>query len=644
MKKVVVVSKTHLDLGFTDFARNIKEKYINEFIPNAISIAKEVNNGNSKKFVWTTGSWILCEAIKHSNAKNRRLLIAALENGDIAPHALPFTLHTELLDYDTLEYGISLVKSLNKIKGSKTISAKMTDVPGHTKALLPLLYNNGIKLLHIGVNGASAIPDVPECFLWKNGNAQVVVIYSGDYGGEFRSEYLDDILYFDHTVDNRGAQGAKAVEENINLLAEKYPGYDIVAGTLDDFANKLWAVRDKLPVVTGEIGDSWIHGSAADPYKSACIRTLISFKNKWLANGSMKRNTREYRNLCNCILCLCEHTCGMDCKLIEGINDYYLKADFLKAQKSGRFTVIEESWEEQREYVTLALSVLSDEHREEVLAEINLLMPQGVNKPKGDKLTLGEKYSFKNSCICINEQGGIGSLVINNKLLIGNNYKSAVTFDCYNGQNYESWHKCYNRCIEQTKHWSLADFGRPNLLALDSKFKAGRYEYTANGGVINLSDKLTITVDLAIDRYCYDELGAPKKVQLIYTLDNEKLEIECIWCNKDISRLTQSIALHFYPDSKDVTYQKLGTHIDPFDVVYNGNRKLSAVEKIILDKCEIINHHSPLVSIGDGVLMNWDNEYGRLSDGISYILYDNVWGTNFPLWYGDNAYFKFTIK
>ena len=28
MKKVYVVSKTHLDLGFTDYARNILQKYI----------------------------------------------------------------------------------------------------------------------------------------------------------------------------------------------------------------------------------------------------------------------------------------------------------------------------------------------------------------------------------------------------------------------------------------------------------------------------------------------------------------------------------------------------------------------------------------------------------------------------------------
>ncbi len=44
MKKVFVVSKTHLDLGFTDYAENIRQKYINTFIPSAINLAKQVNS------------------------------------------------------------------------------------------------------------------------------------------------------------------------------------------------------------------------------------------------------------------------------------------------------------------------------------------------------------------------------------------------------------------------------------------------------------------------------------------------------------------------------------------------------------------------------------------------------------------------
>ena len=50
MKKVIVVSKTHLDLGFTDFAESIRKKYLDEFIPNAIKTAESVNT-KDKKFV-----------------------------------------------------------------------------------------------------------------------------------------------------------------------------------------------------------------------------------------------------------------------------------------------------------------------------------------------------------------------------------------------------------------------------------------------------------------------------------------------------------------------------------------------------------------------------------------------------------------
>jgi hypothetical protein len=71
----------------------------------------------------------------------------AIKNGNIAPHGLPFTTHTELLDVDTFEYGLSIVDELDLIRGKKTISAKMTDVPGHTKGLVTLLHKKGIKLL-----------------------------------------------------------------------------------------------------------------------------------------------------------------------------------------------------------------------------------------------------------------------------------------------------------------------------------------------------------------------------------------------------------------------------------------------------------------------------------------------------------------
>ena len=174
-----------------------------------------------------------------------------------------------VLDEDSLDFGLSIVDALDEMRGRKTVAAKMTDVPGHTKGIVPYLAKHGIKLLHIGVNGASALVDVPPCFLWKNGDSEVVVIYSGAYGGAFQSELVEEILYFDHTLDNHGAPTPEKVLAHFDEIQKQYPDYEITAGTMDDFADVIWEKRDSLPVFEGEMGDSWIHGAATDPYKAA---------------------------------------------------------------------------------------------------------------------------------------------------------------------------------------------------------------------------------------------------------------------------------------------------------------------------------------------------------------------------------------
>ena len=35
-KEVLIIFKTHLDIGFTDYSKNIIKRYMDEYIPNAI--------------------------------------------------------------------------------------------------------------------------------------------------------------------------------------------------------------------------------------------------------------------------------------------------------------------------------------------------------------------------------------------------------------------------------------------------------------------------------------------------------------------------------------------------------------------------------------------------------------------------------
>lgn len=671
MKQVIVVSKTHLDLGFTDYAENIEKKYIDIFIPNAIEIAKKLNT-DKKRFVWTTGSWLIDRALNIGSEKQKKAVKEAIRNGDIVAHALPFTTHTELMSKELMEYGLSIVDKIDKLRGKKTISAKLTDVPGHTKALVKYLYNKGIKLLHVGVNFASKVPNVPPCFLWKYGECEVVVIYSSSgYGGVFKCDFIDDILYVDHTSDNKGTISAKETLKRFNMIEKKFKNYEVVAGTLDDYAEKIWKVKDKLPIVTEEIGDSWIHGVGTDFEKIAIFREFEILISEMIKKEELIKGTSEYEQVMNNLLCIVEHTWGYDVKV--SLADYrnYLKKDFEVARFSGdnngvinrivglfnknekkrnKYLLIERSWEEQREYLQKAAAALSDDKKKILQERIKKIVYVDIPCIKNNNLVIGKIYNFANNSICINKFGGI-TLNLAENVVLKENSEPIITYRSYGKCDYTKFHKEYNRNMKTSYFWAIQDFGRPLLGLVDKKFRQGEFIYRIiKGEVIRNDTNIKILAELSSDEYCYEFLGAPKKIYVEYTLSYEKLKIEIYFKDKPANRLSESLQTRFMINANNgLSYYKIGEKINPYDVIENGNRKLASVEKVEFGvgdrKFTINNIHASLVALGKVNILDYNNNYNDvIKDGISFVLSNNIWGTNFPLWQEGDGYFRFEIE
>lgn len=674
MKKLFIVSKTHLDLGFTDYAHKIKDKYINQFIPKAIELAESLNKDGKKRYVWTTGSWLIKECLECGDDNIKNMTEKALKDGNIAPHGLAFTTHSELMDKDLLEYNLSIAKKLDKISGYSTIAAKMTDVPGHTKAIVPALAQNGIKLLHIGINTAAAYPQVPECFLWKCDGYEVVVIYADGYGGEFKCPYIDEILYFDNAADNHGTDSSNKILKTIDRLQKKYPEYEVSAGRLDDIAESLWAVRDKLPVVTEEIGDTWIHGVATDPYKVAAYRTLCNLKTKWLSEGSLSKDSAEYQNFADNLLCICEHTWGQDSKVHFCDTENYTKAKFNKARakdivrpknifgdfpfrfvafinntfgdKHYRYSQIEKSWEEQRDYIVSAINCLPPHLKSQALEKISALRPKNIAKIDSDNCyTFGDKVSVFDYTLQINSGGGI-TLCYKGESLIDAKDKPLISYHSYGAKDYKYYGDNYLRHHMQ---WAVSDNLMPCLKGKD-KYPQGIFSYKiTKSQIVKTIDNTTITAIFECDKSICEKAGAPHNLSCEYTLSNNGLDIKIIWQNKDAVRSTESTGVHFYPIYNNVNYVKIGTKIDPNSIISYGGRKLSVVEKTQFEgnNCifEIMSCECPLVSSYGNDIMKFDNNVAKIEEyGLTYILHNNLWSTNFPLWYEDNAMFTFNIS
>ena len=93
------------------------------------------------------------------------------------------------------------------------------------------------------------------------------------------------------------------------------PGAEIVPSTFDLFAARLAAVAEEnLPVVTSEIGDTWLHGIASDPSKTAAFRETCRRRRSWIDSGAVAADDPALWSASTELLLVAEHTWGLDQK------------------------------------------------------------------------------------------------------------------------------------------------------------------------------------------------------------------------------------------------------------------------------------------------------------------------------------------
>ena len=387
VQKVYVLFKTHFDYGYTALARDVLERYLRAYIPAALARAEEMRAAGGDRFIWTTGSWLIQTFLETAAPADRARMERAIENGDVRWHALPFTTHTELMDRELLEYGLSISRGLDEQFGVKTTAAKLTDVPGHTRAIIDPLAEAGVALLHIGDNPTSRAPAVPELFRWRAPSGkQISVIYSKGYGQPTQIPGTGALLYFAHTGDNAGPQSMQQILALYARLRAQYPGAEVVAGTLEDIAREVAGVRDSLPALTCEMGDSWIHGVGSDPHKVSDYRALLRLRADW------PRAAREAVN--RCLLRVPEHTWGSFLNPIMNDRHLYAREAFEAVRGEERYQFMEATWREQRAFVAEAVEALGQTQRAQAKAALAAyaeeMEPKGTPAAADAEFCLGQ--------------------------------------------------------------------------------------------------------------------------------------------------------------------------------------------------------------------------------------------------------------
>ena len=170
LKEIVVVFKTHFDIGYTDMASNIVQRYRTTMIDQALDVVDQNRDlPPQQQFAWTLAGWPLHKILQDwpgQSPQRKERVEKALREGRFVVHGLPFTTHTELLEAEDLVRSLGYSARLARRLGlDLPRDGKMTDVPEHTWMMATLLKHAGIDFMMIGCNGASAPLKVPLLYL-----------------------------------------------------------------------------------------------------------------------------------------------------------------------------------------------------------------------------------------------------------------------------------------------------------------------------------------------------------------------------------------------------------------------------------------------------------------------------------------------
>lgn len=658
VKRVLVMFKCHLDVGFIDTQANVVRKYFEQYFPRAIETAAALRQAGGDRYIWTTGSWLVYEYLEKAPPAQRKRMEQAIADGDLAWHALPFTWQTELLDQSTMAAALGLAGSLDRRFGRTTTGAKMTDVPGHTRAIVGALSGHGVHLFDIGVNSASTPPDVPPIFLWNDsqGGSPVTVYHHYDYGGVVKVPGSDLAIDIEVRNDNAGPHTRDEIRGIYSALRKRFPNARVAASSLSEIAEAIQPYRSHLPLVNQEIGDTWIYGVPSDPLKVARYRELARLRSEWIANGKLKAGGAADLAFLSSFLLEVEHTWGTDTKTWLDF-DHYTPQDLAVMLDQPKYKVVRHSWEEKRQDLFDAVAALPAPLRQQAAARIDSLKP-AVPESAGLRLhPAAEPIDTRHFLVALDPKTGAISRLRNKKT--GREWASArqplalFSYQTLSKADYDRFFKDY---LKSQADWAPKDFGKPNIERFGAESRTWLpvlSECLQGSGATGHRIVARLKIDDAAAKQS-GKVAWPEQMVLELLLPDAEpvVEVNFSWFGKVSNRMPEALWLSFQPAASDPRgwlLDKSGASVSPFDVVSGGNRSMHAV-------LEGVRYHgpegafsietldAPVVALGEKQPVYFSRSQPDLRQGLHFNLFNNGWGTNYIQWFGEDMRFRFRVR
>jgi hypothetical protein len=657
-------------------------------------------------------------------AAEQQAMRQAIQGGVVTWQGNTFNLQAALMEPSLYRFGLGMAHRLDQELGQapkRTVSLR--DVPGNSRAVLPLMRGAGYRALSIGVNSQVVSAAVSNAFVWLDGPGEkardgvLTLIHPGGYGGVKIQDciavpHLADALCVWVTGDNAGPPNLSAVLQVQRIHAR------VFASTFDAFVDKLEAVRDELPVVDQEIGDTWLSGPPADPWKIAAFRLMSRDRAQCLAVGPCTPDDPAIRSFSRFLLKAPEHTAGLSSTpYMQDYSKDWSNRRFEAVRSGPDFKTVEASWSEQREFLEWGLEMLeapaaspaAKQLAARIRSELPALRPtppstdgyQEVGDPRGPFVCGSVELGFDP------EEGSISHLVDRRT---GREWASEVSelpavapFETRRRRLTDEALRNTDKDLalpspETLEPATVATAEHPLGLflyrtydSLDFFYYVRQYSYVWPPTIDALSlaafEKPGVQSALPQSRWWLPrlrgiwrrgggpgcdfllQLAPPPQAHLRYGAPGilwvgvrvpaarAAVDLDLTWFDKTATRLPESLWMLFHPVAPDADgwhLQVLDQEITARETVVNGSRHLAAVWDGVSYRdaggsLAVDTTDASVLSPGAPSLVDYNNQPIEPSEGMYFNLSNNIWNTNWPLWYpwldeDASARFRFEIR
>lgn len=425
--------------------------------------------------------------------------------------------------------------------------------------------------------------------------------------------------------DNDGPDGSgSAVETSLSLARAAFPNATVFASTFDAFIREVLPVKDQLPTVTQEIGDTWIFGVASDPLKMAQHREI---QRQWIAcmkagEASCQQEDKTIERMALFLHKAPDHTWGASSaggdfnlgfpasqKLgHNGVRDYTkLNASRLLfppfVHNAGTFAA-------QRYYNELAVMAL--EAGNHILAKpvrAAITRMTQVARPSVAGMTklsdLGADVRLDAATVAVGANGALTTLRSKGGVQWATPSRATaqLVYRVYNDTDYDDFGGWYG----PRGYWPFckANDNVTYMLGIDSNSNSQSAYFLPRVTAVYADVKASrLVVELSMPPQAVDHYGSFRTAFLDFrvsdhgggssnvggddSMDELQIDLSLTWLGKQPVMIGESISLLFAPaptlspgrsgaNSSAWTMNKLGSEIDPENVVQGGNQHNHAV-------------------------------------------------------------------